>query len=191
MTIKRGDMFYADLSPVVGSEQGGIRPVVIIQNDLGNKYSPTVIAAAITSQTNKNTNKYILLQKYNSQEGSMQEVIEPENIAGVKIIKKDKNLSVENSGLDLKTIFENYIGLEDNSLDLIYFINEYKENNQSNFEEKNGEIILKTKANKENKYLENKILYIDKENIKPKKLIIQDNNQNMTIIIEYIEIELN
>ena len=46
-------MFYADLSPVVGSEQGGIRPVLIIQNDLGNRYSPTVIAAAITSQTNK------------------------------------------------------------------------------------------------------------------------------------------
>lgn len=54
MTIKRGDMFYADLSPVVGSEQGGIRPVLIIQNDTGNKYSPTVIAAAITSQMNKN-----------------------------------------------------------------------------------------------------------------------------------------
>ena len=53
MIVKRGDMFYADLSPVVGSEQGGIRPVLIIQNDLGNKYSPTVIAAAITSQTNK------------------------------------------------------------------------------------------------------------------------------------------
>lgn len=53
MIIRRGDMFYADLSPVVGSEQGGIRPVLIIQNDLGNKYSPTVIAAAITSQTNK------------------------------------------------------------------------------------------------------------------------------------------
>ena len=54
MVIKRGDMFYADLSPVVGSEQGGIRPVLIIQNDTGNKYSPTVIAAAITSQTTKN-----------------------------------------------------------------------------------------------------------------------------------------
>ena len=54
MTIKRGDMFYADLSPVVGSEQGGIRPVLIIQNDMGNKYSPTVIAAAITSQIGKN-----------------------------------------------------------------------------------------------------------------------------------------
>lgn len=54
MIIKRGDMFYADLSPVVGSEQGGIRPVLIVQNDTGNKYSPTVIAAAITSQTGKN-----------------------------------------------------------------------------------------------------------------------------------------
>ena len=54
MVVKRGDMFYADLSPVIGSEQGGIRPVVIIQNDIGNKHSPTVIAAAITSQTGKN-----------------------------------------------------------------------------------------------------------------------------------------
>lgn len=53
MTVKRGDIFYADLSPVVGSEQGGIRPVLIVQNDVGNKYSPTVIAAAITSRINK------------------------------------------------------------------------------------------------------------------------------------------
>ena len=51
--VKRGDIYYADLSPVVGSEQGGVRPVLIIQNDTGNRYSPTVIAAAITSQTNK------------------------------------------------------------------------------------------------------------------------------------------
>ena len=50
LNIKRGDIFFADLSPVVGSEQGGIRPVLIVQNDVGNKYSPTVIAAAITSQ---------------------------------------------------------------------------------------------------------------------------------------------
>ncbi|MBQ7974121.1 MAG: type II toxin-antitoxin system PemK/MazF family toxin [Clostridia bacterium] len=53
MIVKRGDIYYADLSPVVGSEQGGIRPVLIIQNDVGNKYSPTVIAAAITSRINK------------------------------------------------------------------------------------------------------------------------------------------
>ena len=51
--VKRGDIYYADLSPVVGSEQGGVRPVLIIQNDTGNRYSPTVIAAAITSQTGK------------------------------------------------------------------------------------------------------------------------------------------
>ena len=53
MQIKRGDIFYADLSPVIGSEQGGIRPVLIIQNDIGNRHSPTVICAAITSKMNK------------------------------------------------------------------------------------------------------------------------------------------
>lgn len=52
--VKRGEVFYADLSPVVGSEQGGIRPVLIVQNDVGNKFSPTVIAAAITSKQDKN-----------------------------------------------------------------------------------------------------------------------------------------
>ncbi len=53
VSIKRGEIYYADLSPVVGSEQGGIRPVLIVQNDIGNKHSPTVIAAAITSQKDK------------------------------------------------------------------------------------------------------------------------------------------
>ncbi|MTI68174.1 MAG: type II toxin-antitoxin system PemK/MazF family toxin [Firmicutes bacterium] len=53
MKVKRGDIFYADLSPVIGSEQGGVRPVLVIQNDVGNKYSPTIIIAAITSQINK------------------------------------------------------------------------------------------------------------------------------------------
>ncbi|MBR6392836.1 MAG: type II toxin-antitoxin system PemK/MazF family toxin [Eubacterium sp.] len=54
MNVKRGDIFYADLSPVVGSEQGGVRPVLIVQNDVGNRFSPTVIAAAITSRQDKN-----------------------------------------------------------------------------------------------------------------------------------------
>ena len=53
MTIRRGDIFYADLNPVTGSEQGGVRPVLIVQNDIGNRFSPTVIAAAITSQQTK------------------------------------------------------------------------------------------------------------------------------------------
>jgi len=53
VVVKRGDIFYADLSPVVGSEQGGVRPILVVQNDIGNKFSPTVIIAAITSQINK------------------------------------------------------------------------------------------------------------------------------------------
>ena len=53
MQIRRGDIYYADLSPVVGSEQGGVRPVLVIQNDVGNRHSPTVICAAITSRMNK------------------------------------------------------------------------------------------------------------------------------------------
>ncbi|MEG1426511.1 MAG: type II toxin-antitoxin system PemK/MazF family toxin [Oscillospiraceae bacterium] len=67
MIIKRGDIYYADLSPVVGSEQGGVRPVLIVQNNVGNKYSPTVIAAAITSQKAKtNLPTHIELHAENS-----------------------------------------------------------------------------------------------------------------------------
>ncbi len=66
MDIKRGEVFYADLSPVVGCEQGGVRPVVIVQNDMGNKHSPTVIAAAITSKQDKTTLPTHILIKGNS-----------------------------------------------------------------------------------------------------------------------------
>jgi len=72
--IKRGDIYYADLSPVIGSEQGGVRPVLIVQNDIGNKYSPTVIAAAITSQINKAklpTHIEISAQEYGLQKDSV------------------------------------------------------------------------------------------------------------------------
>lgn len=74
MLIKRGDIFYADLSPVIGSEQGGVRPVLIVQNDVGNKYSPTIIAAAITSQINKAklpTHIEISAQEYGLQKDSV------------------------------------------------------------------------------------------------------------------------
>ncbi len=141
--------------------------------------------------SNKNKNIYILRQEYNTENGFVQEVIEPSNISGVKIIRKDNILTIENTELDLKTIFENYNGLENNNLDLINFINEYKENDKSFFEEKNSEIILKTSSEKDNIYQKNKVLYIDKNNIIPTKLIAQDYNQNSTIIIEYNEIELN
>ena len=74
LTVKRGDIFYADLSPVVGSEQGGIRPVLIIQNDVGNKYSPTVIVSAITSQLGKAklpTHIELPAEKYNLPKNSV------------------------------------------------------------------------------------------------------------------------
>ena len=160
----------------------------IVDSILGLKSYKSKIKVQVNS--NKNQNKYILIQEYNIENGCVQEVIEPENIAGVKIIKKDNNLTIENSQLDLKKIFENYLGLEDNSLDLINFINEYRENSKSEFEEKSGEIIMKTKTDKNNPYLTNKTLYINKEKKLPTKLIIQDNNNNTKIIIEYSEIEL-
>ena len=74
MVVKRGDIYYADLSPVVGSEQGGVRPVLIIQNDIGNKYSPTVICAALTSQINKAklpTHLEISAERYGLQKDSV------------------------------------------------------------------------------------------------------------------------
>lgn len=145
----------------------------------------------IQVNSNKNTNKYILKQEFNLENGSVQEVIEPANIAGVKIIKKEGNLKIENTNLNLSTIFENYQGLEENSLDLSTFIDNYKKYDKSTFEENEKEIIMKTKNSNQNKYTENKILYINKQNKLPTKLIIEDNNQNTTINIQYNEIELN
>ncbi len=141
--------------------------------------------------SNKNTNKYILEQEYSPENGSIQAVVEPSNIAGVKIILKDGILKVENTNLNLSKLFENYKGLEDNSLDLITFINDYKKSDKSSFEENESELVLKTKSDSQNKYHQNKILYINKEKKIPTKLIVEDNNQNTTINIQYNSIEIN
>ena len=74
MNVHRGDIYYADLSPVIGSEQGGIRPVLIVQNDVGNRFSPTVIAAAITSQKDK-TKLPTHIQLHSSESGLAKESI--------------------------------------------------------------------------------------------------------------------
>ena len=152
------------------------------------KYKANV---SIQVNSNKNKNKYILNQEFNDENESIQEVIEPANIAEVKIVKKDGNLKLENSGLNLSTIFENYQGIGENYLDLNTFIGDYKNYEKSNFEENEKEIIMKTKSSNKNKYTENKILYINKESKSPTKLIIEDNNQNTTINIQYNSIELN
>ena len=139
--------------------------------------------------SNKNTNKYIIKQEYNTENGCVQEVLEPSNIAGVKITKKDENLTIKNTNLNISKILNNYKGLDGNSLDLSNFIHEYKSNNESKFEQKDNEIILTINSN--NKYTKTKILYINKEHIVPTRMIIKDDNQNTTINIEYNDIELN
>ena len=144
------------------------------------------VTVNITS--NKNSNKYILKQK---DKEHIQEVIEPSNIAGVKIINDGKNLKIENSNLNLNEIIENYTNLENNNLDLSMFIDEYKNSNESNYEEKDDEIIMKVKNDKENIYVKEKILYINKKTYKPVKLEIKDNKQKERIYILYNEVEIN
>ena len=152
------------------------------------KYKANIL---VQVNSNKNTNKYVINQEFNEENESIQEVIEPVNIQGVKIIKKDGNLKIENSSMNLTTIFENYQGIGENYLDLNVFINDYKNYEKSSFEENEKEVIMKTKSKNKHKYTENKILYINKENKLPTKLIIEDNNQNATINIQYNNIELN
>ena len=147
------------------------------------------VTVNITS--NKNSNKYILKQKYQKDKEHIQEVIEPSNIAGVKIINDGKNLKIENSNLNLNEIIENYTNLENNNLDLSMFIDEYKNSNESNYEEKDDEIIMKVKNDKENIYVKEKILYINKKTYKPVKLEIKDNKQKERIYILYNEVKVN
>lgn len=133
-------------------------------------------------KSNKNTNKYIIKQKYKSPNYIEQEVLEPTNIRGVKIINKDNQLSIENTQLNLKTIYENYSYLSENDMDLISFINEYKEQNSNNCQEEKDTIIMKTK---------NKVLYIDKKSGKPLKMQIEDANKNIAVYILYREVNVN
>lgn len=147
------------------------------------------VTVNITS--NKNSNKYILKQKYQKDKERIQEVIEPSNIAGVKIINDGKNLKIENSNLNLNEIIENYTNLENNNLDLSMFIDEYKNSNESSYEEKDDEIIMKVKNDKENIYVKEKTLYINKKTYKPEKLEIKDNKQKERIYILYNEVEIN
>ena len=137
-------------------------------------------------KSNKNSNKYIIKQKYNGIEDNSQEVIEPNNIAGVKIIKEGKNLRLENSNLNLTSMFENYQYISDNSLDLCSFIEDYKKGENSEWKEKDGKIIMET--NRESKQ---KILYIDAKSGNPEKMKIKDNNKNIAVYILYKEVSVN
>ena len=141
--------------------------------------------------SNKNSNKYIIKQKYESAGIIEQEVIEPNNIKGVKIIKEGENLRIENTNLNLNMIFEKYNYLSDNVLDLDSFIENYKNSNQSKFLEKDNQLILETVDNSNNKNPKYKTLYIDKSTTNPTKMEIKDTNKDSSIYIIYNEVKVN
>ena len=149
----------------------------------------TQITVTVTS--NKNTNKYIIKQNFQDSNKNIQEVIEPSNIAGVKIENDGTNLKVENTRLNVSKILENYSCLGDNCLDLSTFLKDYKENNKSYFEENDKEIIMNTVSNIENIYMQEKTLHIDKVTAKPTQMVIKDNKQKTTTYILYNEVKIN
>ena len=149
------------------------------------------VKVTINVTSNKNSNKYILKQTYQSPNKSMQEVIEPSNIAGVKLENDGTNLKIENSQLNLSTILENYNYLGDNCLDLYSFIENYKQDSKSKFEEKDYEIIMKTNGRIDNVYMQEKILHVDKQTYNPTQMEIKDNKQKTTIYILYNEVKVN
>lgn len=145
---------------------------------------------SVEIKSNKNSNKYKIKQTYIENNKNEQEVIEPSNIQGVKIIKEGENLKIENSKLSLTKIIENYSDITQNNLDLISFIESYKNNPNSKFKEENNQIIMETTAKTENNYQKYETLYISKETGKPTKMEIKDTNQNIIIYIIYNEIDI-
>ena len=142
-------------------------------------------------KSNKNSNKYKLKQKYINSQNNEQEVLEPSNIQGVKIIRENDKLKIENTQLSLTKIIENYQEITQNNLDLANFIENYKNNTNSKFKEENNQIIMETTAKTENNYQKYEKLYVSKENGKPIKMEIKDTNQNTIIYIIYNEININ
>lgn len=137
-------------------------------------------------KSNKNKNQYIIKQQYRNSNQFEQEVLEPSNIAGVKIVKKGNQLKIENTNLNLSTIFENYEYISDNILDLHCFIQDYKADEKAIWEEEENQIRMITKQEGEEKSL-----VIDKTTGKPIKLEVKWTNKNNEVYILYNEVKLN
>lgn len=143
----------------------------------------------ITIETNKNTTKYVVSQTLENGKAK-QEVIQPENIAGVITEYDGTNLKIRNNKLELETTFQNYQYMVENKLWLDSFIKDYKEKQNKNVSSNDKEIILEVE-NKENPYNMYKKLYIDKKTAKPIKMIIEDINQKTLVYILYTEITIS
>lgn len=149
--------------------------------------------AEITVTSNKNVNKYKVKQTCDKNK-TIQEVIEPENIKGVIIKYEDNNLTVENTSLNLKKIYQDYPYVAENSMFLNDFIKKYKEleeekSSNCKVEKKDGNIIYKIEW--DNKYKKNQQLYLDENTGIPTKMIVEDDNQKVLVYILYNEIKLN
>ncbi len=140
----------------------------------------------IEINSNKNKNHYILKQQYKLPDMSTQEIIEPSNIAGVKMIRNGNQLTIENTNLSLNSIFENYQYVSDNILDLSCFIKDYQADEKANWKEENNQIKMITQKDKEEK-----VLWIDRTTGKPTKLEIKWTNKNNTVYILYNEVNMN
>ena len=149
----------------------------------------------VTVESNKNTNKYVMEQRYEKGKKSRQKILEPANIEGLEIIYEDNKLTINNAKDNLKTMYENYPNLMENCLWLNAFIEDYKtEKNEGKVSivEKNGKVIMATKTrNENNRYIYSKELHIDKEAGKIEKLVVQDINKKNLIYILYNEITVN
>lgn len=141
--------------------------------------------------SNKNSNKYKMKQKYIKPDITTQEIIEPENIKGIKLIKNKNQLKIENSNLNLTKILENYEYMGDNCLDLNDFIEEYKNDENANFEENESEIVLQVECKNANKNSRYRTLKLDKKTGNPTKMEIKDASKKTTIYILYNEVKLN
>lgn len=137
-------------------------------------------------KSNKNSNKYVLKQQYIHPDVSTQEVLEPSNIAGVKIVRDGNSLKLENSNFNLISVYNNYEYISSNVLDLSSFLEEYKNNEKSEFFEKDDEIIMKLKISNYDK-----ILYIDRKTVLPIKMEIKDNSKKNEVYILYNEVKIN
>lgn len=143
-----------------------------------SSYTATI---EVEVKSNKNTNYYKLKQEYIKDKKISQEVLEPSNIAGVKIVKEGDNLKLENTKFNLVTFFEKYEEITVNDLDLSSFVSEYIEYEKKEIEQKDDEIILETK---------NKILYLNKKTGLPTKMEIKDTNKNTKAYILYNEVTI-
>lgn len=143
----------------------------------------------VTVQSNKNTNKYILKQKYINSKLEEQVVVEPSNIEGLTILYENGKLTVNNTKLNLQTVYDNYEEITQNNLWLNSFIEEYKNNNNRSISEDSNYVIMT--VNTTNNYEKVETLYIDKNTGNPEKMIIQDKNQKNMVYILYNEIRIN